>query len=347
MTKNIVFLNLAVMPYHVAVFKALIAKGYNCRVYWYGRAPKTAYRAPAIKGMYLYNRFDFTNTKALVEHSSQFNPILIVCAGWADRDYNKASGLYRRERIPTVAMSDTQWRGGLQWINRFLSPLRHKRWFDYIWGAGILQFDYARKLGFKADRILLNCFSGDIETFTKVSINAKKKHYPKNFLFVGRFVHVKAIDVLLKAWSQITDKNGWTLTLIGDGPLKEQFKSTYPDVIIKDFMPQSELAKEAQNAGCFVIPSRFEPWALVIQEFAVAGLPIIATRQCGASRHFVLNGYNGYTIDADDIDSMVIAMKRIMKASIDTLFRYSNHSRELGMQCTPEFVADTLLSILK
>lgn len=345
--KNIVFFNLAVMPYHVAVFKALIEKGYNCIAYWYGTAPKTAYRAPEIEGLTLYNRFDFKDVDDLFDHSVKCNPEIIVCAGWADRSYNKVAVKYRSRGILTLAMSDTQWRGGRQWINRLLSPFRHKRWFDYIWAAGLLQFDYARKLGFKPDRILLNCFAGDVETFSKVSIERKEKIYPKNFLFVGRFVHVKAIDVLLKAWSQITDKNGWTLTLIGDGPLKEQFKAGYPSVIIKDFMSQEELSEEAQNAGCFVIPSRFEPWALVIQEFAAAGLPIISTRQCGASHHFVLNKYNGYVVDAENIEELIIAMKRIMNASTDALIKFSENSRSLALQCTPEFAADTLLSILK
>lgn len=59
--KSIVFFNLAVMPYHVAVFRALIGKGYQCVVYWWGKAPKTSYRAPAIDGLVQINRFNFVS----------------------------------------------------------------------------------------------------------------------------------------------------------------------------------------------------------------------------------------------------------------------------------------------
>lgn len=344
--RNIVFFNLAVMPYHVAVFKALISKGYNCIVYWYGTAPKTAYRAPKMPGLTQYNRFDYKSTAELFEHSRQFSPCVVVSSGWKDKGYNKACMAYRRQNVTTLAMSDTQWHGGRQWINRLLSPFRLKRYFDYIWGAGILQFDYARKLGFAPEKILLNCFAGDTETFSKVSIDDKRGNYPRRFIFVGRFVEVKAIDVLLKAWRQIADKQGWELELIGAGPLKEQFRNEYPEVIIKDFMSQSELTKEAQKAGCFVLPSRFEQWSLVIQEFAAAGLPVIATRQCGAARHFVLNGYNGSIVEADDVEALRGAMVGIINSTEDKLIDYSRNSRQLASQITPEFVADTLLSIL-
>lgn len=344
--KTIVFFNLAVMPYHVAVFRALIGKGYQCVVYWWGKAPKTSYRAPAIDGLVQINRFDFDDAHGLYDDAAHWSPVCVVSSGWTDKGYNRACAMFKRGGTPTLAMSDTQWRGGKQWINRLLSPFRHKRYFDYIWAAGILQYDYARKLGFDSSRILLNCFSGDTETFLKVPLERKLSAYPRKFLFVGRFVEVKGIDVMLKAWSKIGDKKGWTLELVGDGPLKETFRKEYPDVIIKDFMPQNELAKEASEAGCFILPSRFEPWALVIQEFTAAALPIICTRQCGASRHFALNGYNGYVVDAEDVDGLAKAMDKIINSSTEQLIKMAERSRQLSQSVTPDFVASTLLSIL-
>lgn len=344
--KTIVFFNLAVMPYHVAVFRALINKGYRCVVYWWGQAPKTLYRAPKIDGLIQINRFDYTNAISLYQDASKWSPICVVSAGWIDNNYNKACAMFKRNSIPTLAMSDTQWRGGKQWINRLMSPFRHKRYFDYIWVAGLLQYDYARKLGFDFQHILLNCFSADIETFLDVPLESKRKVYPKRFLFVGRFVEVKGIDTMLNAWNKIVDKKGWTLELVGDGPLKELFRHDYPDVVIKNFMSQKDLAVEAANAGCFILPSRFEQWSLVIQEFASAALPIVCTRQCGASRHFVLNGYNGYIIEADDVTAMVKVMTKIINTADSDLLKMSENSRHLAMSITPDLVAETLLSII-
>ncbi|ADY37292.1 glycosyl transferase group 1 [Phocaeicola salanitronis DSM 18170] len=334
------------MPYHVAVFRAIINKGYQCVVYWWGRAPKTSYRAPKIERLIQVNRFDFSDARSLYQDASKWSPVCVVCNGWMDRGYNSACAMFKRSGIPTLAVSDTQWRGGKQWLNRLFSPFRHKRYFDYIWAAGLLQYDYARKLGYDSSHILLNCFSADTEVFSRVSLDDKRNIYPRRFLYVGRFVEVKGIDTMLKAWESIVDKRGWTLELVGDGPLKETFRRDYPNVIIKDFMPQSDLAIEAANSGCFILPSHFEPWALVIQEFASAAMPIVCTRKCGAAYHFVLNGYNGYVVEADDVAAMVKAMQKIIKATDMELITMSEHSRQLSQAVTPEFVADTLLSIL-
>lgn len=344
--KNIVFLNLAVMPYHVAVFQSLIRKGYRCVVYWWGRAPKTAYRAPVMDELLQFDRFDYITNQSLYQDVQKWSPICVVSSGWRDKGYNKVCAKLKYSGIPTLATSDTQWRGGRQWVNRLLSPFRHKRYFDYIWAAGLLQYDYARKLGFDSSKILLNCFSADTDVFLNVPMESKRNVYPKRFLYVGRFVDVKGIDVLVKAWNSIHDKKGWTLTLIGDGPLKERYKRESRDIIIKDFMSQTELASEAANAGCFVLPSRFEPWALVIQEFACAALPIVCTRQCGASYHFVLNGYNGYVVEAEDVSALAMAMERIISSSVPELLVMSERSRQLSQVITPDLVADTLLSIL-
>ncbi len=344
--KAIVFLNLAVMPYHVALFRALIAEGFLCVVYWWGKAPRTSYRAPELEGLVLVNRFAFHNEKMLFEDVLKREPLCVVSAGWLDKGYNYVCAWSRKRGIITLAVSDTQWRGGGQWANRLLAPFRHRRWFNYIWAAGVLQYDYARKLGFSSSRILLNCFSADMEKFLEVPLDRKKTAYPRRFLFVGRFVEEKGIDVLLKAWEKMSDKKGWTLELIGDGPLKKDYKECYADVVIKDFMSQEALCAEAAESGCFILPSRFEPWALVIQEFAAAGLPIICTNRCGASRHFVLNGYNGYIIDAERIGSLIGAMRRIVSTPHERLVLMAERSRDLARTVTPDYVANTLLSIL-
>lgn len=81
--------------------------------------------------------------------------------------------------------------------------------------------------------------------------------------------------------------------LIGNGPDYAKLKG-YPDVEIKDFMPQEELAEELEKAGAFILPSVTEPWALVIHEAACAGLPILASDCCGAVSCFVKDGENGF-----------------------------------------------------
>ena len=109
----------------------------------------------------------------------------------------------------------------------------------------------------------------------------RQYHYPHKLLFIGRFVDVKGLSFLLDAWKSIPDRKGWTLTLVGNGPLRDTLNG-FPDVEIKDFMSQEQLATEMQNSGAFILPSIFEPWALVLHEAAAGGLPILASNCCGA-----------------------------------------------------------------
>ncbi len=344
--KTIVFLNLAVMPYNVPVFRALVERGYECVVYWYGKAPKTSYRAPAIRGVRMIDRFIFKDFKSLKEDVALHNPVAVVISGWRDRDYCRVGKWYRHCGVPVLATSDTQWNGGRQWANVLLSLFRHQKWFDYIWCAGILQFNYARKLGFKPERILLNCFSGDISTFGKTRLEKKAICYPHKFIFVGRFVEEKGIDVLLEAWNLLRDSKGWFLELVGEGVLKDHYQAMGTNVQVKNFMTQEELVSEAEQSGCFVLPSRFEPWALVIHEFAAAGLPIICTECCGAARHFVLNGHNGYVVPPESPLKLAEAMQRVIDSSDEDLMKMSVNSRKLSSTVSPDIVADTLLSVL-
>ena len=48
------------------------------------------------------------------------------------------------------------------------------------------------------------------------------------------------------------------------------------------FLQPRELPAWLAEIGCLVVPSRFEPWGVVIAEAAASGMPIIATDACGA-----------------------------------------------------------------
>lgn len=344
--KRIVFLNLAVMPYHVSVFQELIRMYYELHVFWYATAPKSSYRAPELTNLIQYNRFDYSTTVGLIEKVKTISPKLVVCSGWTDSVYNKVSLYFKNQGIPTIVMSDTQWRGGKQWYNVLTSRFRIKRYFSHFFAAGILQFDYARKLGYSSEQILMHCLTGDVDLFNKVDIDAKKENYPRRILYVGRFVEEKALDVLIKAWNSIENKNGWILELVGDGPLKSQIEQT-SNIVIKDYMPQEDLIIEAQNAGCFILPSRFEQWALVMHEFAAAGMPLLCSKRCGAAKHFLINGYNGFEFDPNKIDTVIDSIKRILNMSYDELIQMAERSRDLSRRITPEIVATTLLSVIK
>ncbi|KQK27503.1 glycosyltransferase family 4 protein [Chryseobacterium aquaticum] len=278
----------------------------------------------------------------------QFKPDIVVVAGWMIKEYVWIAKKLRSSlNVPIVSYSDTQWYGTIkQRVNALISPFHVKKAFSHIWVAGLYQFEYARKLGFKKENIILNSLTADVDLFKKINLENKQKNYPKNFLYIGRFSSEKGLDILISAWNTITDKNGWTLTLIGDGVLKNKF-SNLDNIIVKDYMSQKELLKEIENSGCFVLPSLVEPWALVLHEAAISGLPIICTNVCGAAPHFIINKYNGYLIKPSIVSDMRNALENIIQLNDQKLYTFSLRSRELGLRITPETSINSLKQLLK
>lgn len=347
MSCTILILYTELMPYNVVVIKELVKKGCRVHVVLQDTNKQTPYLPPLLDGVTYYNRSTFWDPDHLYRLVKKFNPDLVWTAGWIDPLYNEVAGMIRKKlHLPVVAGSDTQWHGGKQWLNVLTSGFRQRRWFSHIFVAGEWQVKYAHKLGFRPDQILMHNLSADVDLFNQIDINNRKKEYPKRLLYVGRFSPVKGLVYLLQAWQSVPNRKGWQLTLVGNGPERARLIG-YPDVEILDFMDQQVLLKVMENSSAFILPSIFEPWALVIHEAACAGLPILASNCCGAVASFVKERENGYLFIPGNISSIRSSIEKLIIQPEADLLRMGRCSRMLGMQITPERVADTLLQILE
>ena len=134
---------------------------------------------------------------------------------------------------------------------------------------------------------------------------------------------MKGLKDLAEAWRSLgTERKDWEIVFIGDGPLKpillklEQAKTL-------SFMQPKELASEIEQAGCLILPSRTEPWGVVVHEFASAGLPLILSDKVGAGASFLIQGYNGYTFKAGNLKSLKNSMRKIIFSSDEELLMMS------------------------
>ena len=127
--------------------------------------------------------------------------------------------------------------------------------------------------------------------------------------------------------------------------MKKEFEGM-EGVNIRGFVQPAELPNLALEAGVFVLPSRFEPWGVVLHEFAAAGLPLIASDACGSATAFLRHGYNGYLHKAGDKASIRSALRRMMRSSDDDREQMGRRSSELAKQLTPQTWAATLHGFL-
>jgi glycosyltransferase involved in cell wall biosynthesis len=210
--------------------------------------------------------------------------------------------------------------------------------------AGIYQYEFARLLGFDRKKILMPLYSADTNNFyryNKVHINLKAEQFPKNLLFVGRFEKEKGLELLVDAFLSICKNYDWTLTLIGNGSMKQkiQQKAQGNDIFIHEFLQPKDLVSFTKEAGVFCLPSSYEPWGVVIHEFVCAGLPVICSDTCGAASVFVKEGFNGFKFKTGSFVDLRQKLKLLFELSDSELLTYSKNSISISRQITPKLVA--------
>ena len=346
--KNIIYLYSEVMPYTIAVMRALVQAHdsvIDC-VYW-DENKRTPFTPVNEQGITFHKRsgFDAHSLKGFIE---LHNPSIVYVVGRMDKLYLQM-GLQFRHKAHIVTGSDNQWDGSLkQKVAAVFSAWLYRRYFEYFWVPGLRQYTFAEKMGYPETKIINHLLTADTAIFGNVyerNRTVKKKEYPHNIVFAGRFAETKGIDILVAAFNEAKAErnNDWQLTLIGSGDIKIE-SATH--ITLKGFMSGDELAADCVNWGIFCLPSRYEPWGVVVHEFTMCGLPMICSDAVGAADALVMEGHNGYVFASGDKEALKKILIRMMGKSDDDLRLMSESSHELSKTQSPEIAARSLMSIL-
>lgn len=273
-----------------------------------------------------------------------FGPDAILASSWNVGAYRRVCRA-RRDRTLRIFGMDNQWHGTpKQWTGVATARLVLQPTYDAVYVCDERQAEFARRLGFPAERLIWGLYSGDQPLFAEVARRRASSLPPRQFLFVGRLVAEKGVDVLAGAYrryrSMVDDP--WPLAVAGTGP--EEHRLIGADgVKLLGFVQPPDLPAVVSESGCLVLPSRFEPWAVVIHEATAAGLPVVCTRVCGAATRLVLDGYNGAVVSPDDEDALAHALLRIHRATREERRAMGNASESLSRQYSPDQWAGRLL----
>lgn len=346
---DILILYPEIMPYNLPVWRIIRDKGYCIRVIQLGNKKLTPFQYNGEAGIEVHDISEWNNYQSFKEDNYNEHIKLLFVSEVMNKWYWRLARKYHAhfKDIPIVLGSDAQWTGCRNnYIKKILYPLTYKKIFTHVLSAGLWQVVYALNVGFKREQILTPLYCANNKLYYSVDIDRKVVNYPRRFLFVGRFNEVKGIREMLKVWSKITDKKGWVLTLVGNGPMEEEIKQT-KDIEILPFLQQEEICKLMQSSGCALVPSRMEPWGLVIHEAVAAGLPIIVSSNCGATNQFVINHYNGIIVNGGEVESLFFAMKHIIDSDASILLSMAYRSREMSKSILPEHVAYSIISLIE
>ncbi len=279
----------------------------------------------------------------------KISPDLIYCSGWMDKDYLKICKEHKTN-IPIVVGFDSQWKGTLkQRLASALSSIFVKNHFTHCWVPGQKQAAFAKRLGFKDSTILTGFYAADYDFFNTLFLDnyeSKKHNFPKRFIYAGRYHNFKGVQDLWKAFSQLQEEspNDWELWCLGTGDIDPV---CHPKIKHFGFVQPNEMKKIISETGIFVLPSRFEPWGVVLHEFAAAGFPLICSDEVGAAETFLHENQNGFIFKAKDVEGLKLVMKKMISHSDEKIFDMGVKSNILAQQITPEKWTKTIRSIIQ
>jgi glycosyltransferase involved in cell wall biosynthesis len=78
------------------------------------------------------------------------------------------------------------------------------------------------------------------------------------------------------------------------------------------FRNQSELPRFFDLATVFVLPSRHEPWGLIVNEVMNAGRAVIVSDEVGCQPDLVENGVEGCVFPAGDVSGLTAALRTVL-----------------------------------
>lgn len=254
--------------------------------------------------------------KALFKAFDDFKPTVLNVTGYFDYAQVLLMIYARTKGVKVVLSSESSTMDH----NRSAVKEKIKSWIvnraDAFFCFGKSSADYLLSLGVKENQIAIKNAAVIDEDVIRTNydqalseilsdIIAQKN---RKFVYVGRLAEEKNLELLIKAFVSVIGKSknteNWKLLFVGDGPAKQQleqlagkylnnrieFAGGHPWYKVPAWLAQSDV---------LILPSKSEPWGLVVNEAMVCGMPVIVSEKCGCAEDLVRNNVNGFLFHPD------------------------------------------------
>jgi glycosyltransferase involved in cell wall biosynthesis len=138
-------------------------------------------------------------------------------------------------------------------------------------------------------------------------------------LFASKLQSRKRCGDLVEAYKDLSPggKPRPYLVIVGDGEeraaLERQVaESRLEGVRFCGFRNQSELPRFFDLATVFVLPSRHEPWGLIVNEVMNAGRAVIVSNDVGCQPDLIEDGVEGCVFPAGDVAALTDALRKVL-----------------------------------
>jgi GalNAc-alpha-(1->4)-GalNAc-alpha-(1->3)-diNAcBac-PP-undecaprenol alpha-1,4-N-acetyl-D-galactosaminyltransferase len=139
----------------------------------------------------------------------------------------------------------------------------------------------------------------------------------RHILAVGKLIHQKGFDLLIKAFAQVCDTHPeWTLTILGEGEMRAELEQLCVKLQLAErvYMPGvvKNIDAHLRKADIFALSSRFEGFPVTLCEAMACGVPAIAADCLSGPREIVHNGVDGLLVVPDNVDALAVGLDLLM-----------------------------------
>lgn len=153
-------------------------------------------------------------------------------------------------------------------------------------------------------------YTGGVGIFNKLprELSPAAHSGEKKYIYVGRLIDCKNVRFLIEVFNHLQKP----LTIVGHGEQSEELQSiAKSNISFLGFVANKELNSIYRAHDVFILPSKSEPWGLVVEEAIYWGLPVIVSNNVGSGCDMVKRLKTGCIFNYNDEADLIRAIKEI------------------------------------
>jgi glycosyltransferase involved in cell wall biosynthesis len=200
-------------------------------------------------------------------------------------------------------------------LSAILAPLRRRQRLDLVHSLdGVIAYsqrgaDEYRRAGMTASRVFVAPNAVSPRPTQPPPLRSLEPGEKPVVLFVGRLQARKRVDLLLQACAALPAQVQPRLTIVGDGPSRQDMEAVardvYPQAEFLGARHGAELEALFASADLFVLPGT---GGLAVQQAMAHGLPVIVAEGDGTQDDLV-RGSNGWHVPPGDLQALIAVLQ--------------------------------------
>ena len=245
----------------------------------------------------------------------------IITGHWASPQMEIISSLKHLYKCKTAIVLH-----GLGYVNRTsFNAQRYLKNIDYVGARSLFQSMQIKEL-LHLSSLPFVCYSGIPDSYinnSKLNLTKFQNLKKIKFVYAGRLVSYKNVDVTINALSQLTNID-WEFNILGEGAARNSLeklcveKNCSEKVHFLGKRSRDEVLKILSESHVFIMVSSNEVFGLVYLEAMSASCITIATKHGGIDG-IIIDGKNGFLCDDGDSKSLLEIIRFVVSNQTNAL----------------------------